>query len=101
MARLRSPLNGFAIFSHPNNRVSRISIRGGAATQRGIGIGSTPSEALQAYPNADYEPPGTAQPFEQGFIWVNSPQSAKMTFTVDADTHLITELSVPAPNFCE
>jgi hypothetical protein len=101
VARLRPPLNGFAVFSGPSPRVRSIMIRGGAETARGIGIGSTPSEARQAYPNADYDPPGTFEPFEAGFIWVNSGRSARMTFVVDADTQRISELNVPTPNFCE
>jgi hypothetical protein len=101
IARLRPPLRGFAVFTHPNNRVFSVSVTAGAETARGIGIGDTPHAALQAYPNAQYDPPGTAQPFPQGFVWVNSPQHPKMTFTVSPDSHRISELSVPAPNFCE
>ncbi|HET7120010.1 MAG TPA: hypothetical protein VFI17_02020 [Solirubrobacterales bacterium] len=101
VAPLRPPLRGFAIFSHPNNRVSAVTVTKGAATARGIGIGSTPKAARQAYPKAEYDPPGTADPFPQGFLWVNSVQHPKMTFVVDPGTHKIIELSVPAPNFCE
>jgi hypothetical protein len=100
-ARLRSPLKGFAIFSHPNNRVRSLAIEGGGETAKGVGIGTSPSEARQLYPNAEYDPPGTAGPFEDGFIWVNSNQSPKLTFVVDADTHVISQIDVPFPNFCE
>lgn len=101
VARLRSPLNGFAIFSHPNTRVRSIAVRGGAETAKGVGIGTSPAEAQELYPNAEYDPPGTAGPFEDGFIWVNNNQSPKLTFVVDADTHVISQIDVPFPNFCE
>jgi hypothetical protein len=101
VARLRSPLSGFAIFSHPNTRVRSLVIRGGAETAKGVGIGTSPAEARELYPNAEYDPPGTADPFEDGFIWVNNIQSPKLTFVVDADTRVISEIDVPFPNFCE
>lgn len=101
VARLRSPLKGFAIFSHPNKRVRSLTIEGGGETAKGVGIGTSPSEARQLYPNADYDPPGTAGPFEDGFIWVNSNQSPKLTFVVDADTRVISQIDVPFPAFCE
>jgi hypothetical protein len=100
-ARLRPPLKGFAIFSHPNDRVRSLAIEGGGETAKGVGIGTSPSEARQLYPNAEYDPPGTAGPFEDGFIWVNSNQSPKLTFVVDADTRVISQIDVPFPNFCE
>jgi len=101
VAPLRRPLQGFAVFSHPSNRVSAVSITAGAETARAIGIGDTPHAARQAYPHAQYDPPGTAQPFPQGFVWVNNPEHPKMTFVVSPTSHRISELSVPAPNVCE
>lgn len=101
VARLRAPLNGFAVFSHPNNRVRSIVVRGRAKTARHVGVGSRPATVLSAYPNATYEPPGTALPFAEGFIWINQIPHPQLTFTVDPDTHLVTAISVPSPNFCE
>jgi hypothetical protein len=101
VAPLRSPLSGFAIFSRPRNRVASLAITGGASTVKGISVGSTPREAREAYPRAHYDPPGTLRPFAEGFIWVNKPLQAKLTFTVDPETRLISALSVPAPSFCE
>jgi hypothetical protein len=100
VARLRPPLHGFAVFSR-SNRLFSLQITGGARTGKGIGIGSTPKEARQAYPKAEYDPPGTVSPFEQGFIWVNRIEHPKMTFVVDPETKLISEISVHAPNACE
>lgn len=101
VARLRPPLAGFAIFSHPNTRLSSLAILGGAETARHIGIGSTPREARQAYPRARYEPPGTAEPFAEGFFLVNDIAHAKLTFTVDPASNLISAINVPVPAFCE
>lgn len=101
VARLRPPLNGFAFFDRPHGGVSALSVRGTAMTARGIGVGSTPAEARQAYPHAEYNPPGTYDPFAEGFFWVNSSRSARMAFIVDPDTRLITTLTVPQPSFCE
>jgi hypothetical protein len=101
VAPLRAPLNGFAIFSHPNSRVSSIVLRGSARTARHVGIGSQPGEVTAAYPHATYNPPGSNEPFAEGFIWVNQIAHPKLTFTVDADTRLVSEISIPSPNFCE
>jgi hypothetical protein len=99
VARLRPPLVGFAIFHR--KRLSSLGIRSGAETALDIGIGSKPFEAKQAYPGAEYFAPGQADPFEEGFFWVNNTAHPKFTFTVDAQSHLITEISVPSPAFCE
>lgn len=99
VARLRAPLRGFGIFHRKH--LTSISIDSGAETAQGIGIGSTPSEARQAYPNAEYVPPGQADPFAEGFFWVNNTSHPKFTFTVDDQSHLISGISVPSPAFCE
>jgi hypothetical protein len=101
VARLRPPLEGFAIFSHPNTRLSSLAIRGGGETARHIRISARPSEVLDAYPYAVYRPPGSNDPFFEGFIWVNSIAHPKLTFTVGSDTRRVTEISVPHPSFCE
>jgi hypothetical protein len=101
VARLRAPLSGFAVFSHPNTRLSSLTISAGAETAKQIGIGSTPKKAQQAYPQAIYKPPGSNDPFAEGFVFVNSTSHPKMMFTVDPKTKLISQISVPAPNFCE
>jgi hypothetical protein len=101
VARLRPPLQGFAIFADGKNRLTSIQIAGGAATSEGIGIGSTPAEARHAYPRALYKPPGSFDPFAEGFLWVNEIAGAKLTFIVDPDSDLICEIDIPSPNFCE
>lgn len=101
VARLRPPLSGFAIFTNGRRHLTSILITGGAATAKHIGIGSTPTEARQAYPQALYKPPGSFAPFAEGFLWVNDIANPKLTFIVDPETDLVREVDVPYPNFCE
>ena len=101
VAPLRPPLKGLAIFGNPRNQVSSLVVEGGAETVAGIGIGSTAGEARKAYPKAEYDPPGTVQPFREGFVWVNSSRKPRMTFVIDPKTHRISSIGIPVPNFCE
>src|SRR3954452_25510813 len=101
VARLRPPLKGFAVFAAGKKRLTSIAIDSGAETAKHTGIGSTPKEARAAYPNALYKPPGSVEPFAEGFLFINSIAHPQMTFIFDSKTHLISEIDVPAPNFCE
>jgi len=101
VARLRPPLNGFAVFANGKNRLTSILVRGGAETAKHIGTGSTPKEARAAYPKALFKPPGSIEPFAEGFLFVNNIAHPKMTFVFDSKTHLISEIDVHSPNFCE
>jgi hypothetical protein len=101
VARLRPPLKGFAVFANGKKRLTSILVRSGAETAKHIGIGSTPKEARAAYPNALYKPPGSLDPFAEGFLFINDIAQPKMTFVFDSETHLISEIDVPSPNFCE
>jgi len=101
VARLRPPLNGFAVFANGKKRLTSILVRGGAETAKHIGIGSTPKEARDAYTNALYKPPGSLEPFAEGFLFINNIAHPKMTFIFDSKTHLVSEIDVHSPNFCE
>lgn len=101
VARLRTPLAGWAVFVNGKRRLTSILITGGAETAQHIGIGSTPKEARDAYPRALYKPPGSFDPFAEGFLWVNNIAHPRLTFIVDPETDLIREVDVPYPNFCE
>jgi hypothetical protein len=100
-ARLRPPLTGFAYFIDPGTRLSALVIRRGAETARHIGIGSTVDEARNAYPRAPYDPPGTFEPFAEGFLWVGGRAHPKMSFTIDPKSRVISEIYVGSVHFCE
>jgi hypothetical protein len=101
VASLRRPLKGTAIFFHGGTRLSALIVTAGARTARGVEIGSTVKEARRAYPNAQYDPPRTVHPFFEGFIWVNRPRDARMTFTIDPESRLVSSIDVPNPAICE
>lgn len=101
IARLRPPLRGFAIFTHPNTRLASLAVTDGAETDRHVGIGSSPSEVLRAYPRAIYRPPGSTDPFAEGFIWVNDISHPKLSFIVDPDSRQVSQIDLPRINFCE
>ena len=101
IANLSKPLHGFVVFSHPRNRVASITIVAGTAqTSAGIGIGSRLSEARATYPTAQYTKPGETV-FGSGFLWIHNERDPKITFTINPKTQIVSEVSVPAPAFCE
>lgn len=100
-ANLRPPLKGVAIFFHGGKRLSSIVVEGGAETASGIRVGSTVREAREAYPKADYDPPGSNEPFAEGFLWVNRASNPRMTFLITPDSKRVLSISVPSVNFCE
>jgi hypothetical protein len=100
-ANLLDPFSGLAVFGPPDRRLSTLAIRGGAETARHVGIGSTVGDARRAYPGAVYDPPGSFEPFAEGFIWVGGRAHPKMTFTIDPKSGAISEIDVPSPDFCE
>jgi hypothetical protein len=100
-ANLRPPLKGVAIFFHGGTRLSSIVVEGGAETTRGIEVGSTVRAAREAYPKAEYDPPGSNEPFAEGFLWVNRAANPRMTFLITPDSKRVLSISVPSVNFCE
>jgi hypothetical protein len=100
VAQLQPPLHGTAVF-RANRRLSGLDFSGGVKTARGIRVGSTAGKARTAYPNSFYQPPGSADPFAEGFLWVNSIEHPKLTFTIDPSSRRVETISVHAPNFCE
>lgn len=101
IAKLLPPLKGIAVFNHRNRRLSALTFVAGVETVRHIRVGSTPGQARSAYPHAEYQPPGTAEPFAEGFFWVNKMSQPAFAFTVDPDTNRISAINVHAPSFCE
>jgi hypothetical protein len=100
-ARLKPPLKGVAVFFHGGKRLSSIVVEGGAETASGIQVGSTVREAREAYPKAEYDPPGSNEPFVEGFLWVNRASNPKMTFLIEHRSKRVLSISVPSVNFCE
>ncbi len=100
-APLRVPLRGWAIFADGGNRLTSLSIEGGAETIRGIGVGSTAAEARAAYPDAQWDSPREMYPLPVGVLWVDDINHPKFSITVDPSTHLVESIAVPNPNFCE
>ncbi len=100
-ARLRPPYSGFAYFIDPRARLSGLAIRGGAETAKNVALGSTVAKARKAYPRAPYDPPGTLEPFAEGFLWVGGRSDPQMTLMIDPTSKLVSQIDVPGPNFCE
>jgi len=101
VAPLRAPLRGWAIFADGGNRLTSLSIEGGAETAGGIGVGSTAAEARAAYPAAEWDSPREMYPLPVGVLWVNDIEHPKFSVLVDPETHRVESISIPNPNFCE
>lgn len=76
-------------------------VEGGGETAAGIRVGSPVSRARDAYPKADYDPPGSNEPFAEGFLWVNRASNPRMTFLIAPGSKRVLSISVPSVNFCE
>jgi hypothetical protein len=100
VAPLRAPLQGWAIFSG-GPRLTSFTIEGGAETGRHIGVGSTVAEARSAYPSWEWLSPQRMYPLPVGLLWKTRHGQIKISLTSDPETHRITSISVPSPNFCE
>jgi hypothetical protein len=98
VAPLRAPLRGWAIFADGGNRLTSVSIEGGAETALGIGVGSTAAEARGAYPAADWD---HMPPLGVDVLWVNDIDHPRFSILVDPETNQVKSISIPNPNFCE
>jgi hypothetical protein len=100
VAPLKAPLEGSAIF-YPKDRLSAISLTGGAGTAAGIRVGDSIGAARKAYPKAVYDRPGQVRPFPQGFLWIGGRNRPRMTLLIEPGTHRVGEIDIPNPSFCE
>lgn len=99
-AALRLPLRGAVTFNTRRHAIT-IFITRGAATARGIGIGATEQDVLDAYPDATYQVRASPDdPIPISFITVGKPKPW-LTIDVDATTHTVTGFGVPYTPVCE
>ena len=101
VASLKAPLKGTAVFSFGKNRLSALIVERGVETTRHVKIGSSQHDARTAYPSALFEAPGTAKPFDVGFLWIPNLNHPKMTMIIDPGSHQVDSISVSVPNLCE
>jgi hypothetical protein len=101
VARLLSPLSGWATFGGGDGRLISLTIEGGAETARGIGVGSTAADARAAYPSGEWLSPQKMYPLPVGLLWVNGYRHPKLSFVVDPSTYRVESIAIPSPNFCE
>ncbi|HEX2393065.1 MAG TPA: hypothetical protein VHI77_09120 [Solirubrobacterales bacterium] len=108
-AALRPPLSGFATFANgkaqgEKARLTSLDITGGAETARNIGIGSSPQEALRAYPRSRFESgtnPETETVLNTGRIRVPDASKPRFTFLLRSAGAGVVDIAVPAPLPCE
>jgi len=100
-AKLKPPLKGFVNFTLDKPRkVTDITIRGGNATARGVGIGDTIPDIKAAFPKAKVTHK-TDQTFGVTLVRVPKSGGGKIHFAVDTGTKKITLIGVPSLGFCE
>jgi hypothetical protein len=101
-ARLRAPFDGFATFNGASpHRLQALAILGGTKTSRGIAIGDPAAKVLSAYPTAKVNNSRPGDPLQFTAIVVRSGGRDRMWFLLDRAGGKVTELDVPAPQFCE
>jgi hypothetical protein len=99
-ATLRAPLKGGVDFTMSKPRkVVDITIRGGA-TARGVGIGATIPQIKAAYPKAKVDH-STEHTFAITLVRIPKSGGGRLQFAVDAMTHRVVIIGVPAIPFCE
>jgi hypothetical protein len=101
VAPLRRPLVGWAVFAGGKRRLTGLGIEGGAETRSHIEVGATVTELRDAYPAAEYRPPGSMDPFPEGFLSVPDISHPRLTFIVEPESRRVEAIEIPSPNFCE
>ena len=100
-ASLRAPLRGHVDLTlRAPRRVATILVRGGGATARGVGIGSTSAAARRAFPRAKIDHRGDAV---LGLTIVRVPKRAggRLEFGVDTTTKRVTLIGIPRIPVCD
>jgi hypothetical protein len=100
-ATLRPPLKGTVDFTRTSPRkVSRISITGGSAKTRGVGVGSSLRRVMQKFPRARQDHT-TEQLFGITLVKVPRGGGGRLQFAVSTRTAKVTIVGVPNIAFCE
>lgn len=100
-ASLRLPLRGTVDFTQTSSRkVTNVTVTRGAATARGVGIGSTIEEIQAAYPNAKVDH-GTDEVFHATFVTVPKSDGGRFQFAVEVDSGKTTAVGIPFLATCE
>jgi hypothetical protein len=100
VARLTAPLKGTAdLTTRSPRRVRAITVTGGASA-RGVGIGARIADIRAAFPKAKVDR-GTEDVFGITLVKIPKNGGGRIQFAVDVDSRKVTQISVPAVQFCE
>jgi hypothetical protein len=98
-ALLRRPMRGYVYFEDPKKGVAAVIVNRYVKTKAGIQIGSTGLEVVEAYPHYSTIKTGVDGK-TPGYIWVPNLQHSKLTFTIDAMTNQVSQISAPFQYSC-
>jgi hypothetical protein len=100
-AKLKSPLKGSVDFTQKSPRkLTNVTVFGGAATAKGVGIGATIDEITAAYPHAKVDH-GSDEVFQVTFVTIPKADGGKFQFAVEVDSGKTTAIGVPFIATCE
>jgi hypothetical protein len=100
-SKLRSPLRGTVDWSKTSpRRVRRVTITGGNAKARGVGIGDKLADIKAAFPKAKVDH-STEPLFQVTLVRIPKNGGGRIWFTVRTDTKKINLIGVPNIAFCE
>jgi hypothetical protein len=103
VASLRPPLVGAATFGGPgpSSRLTAVSVRAGAVTDRGIAIGSSAADVLRAYPNAHVKNSARSNPVRFNAVVVKRGGRYRIWFMLDHRGGHVRSFEVPLLQICE
>jgi hypothetical protein len=100
VARLTAPLKGTAdLTTRSPRRVRAITVTGGASA-RGVGIGARIADIKAAFPKARVDRK-TEDVFGITLVKIPKDGGGRIQFAVDVDSRKVTQISIPAVQFCE
>lgn len=100
-AALRAPLKGSVeLTMRAPRRVRTITIRGGTATARGVGVGDTAADIRAAFPKAKFDH-STDDTFRITLVRVPKRGGGRLQFAVGTTSGKVELIGIPAIPFCE